>query len=260
MQVIANNIASRNTKVAQALRKADASFIQELTRQCLANGADILDINLQHEFDRPKTMVFVAQAVQEVADVQLCLSSNSAETLEAGIRKCKRPPIVNYISLQEEKIQKFLPLAARHNADVILLPTGSAPATGGEDVLRSASVLVGAANEVGITNNRILIDPGVFHITTMEGQHHTQVLFDLIPALAETFEPQVRTTCWVENISAGIPARLRPRLNGAFLTMLSVLGLSTVFLDVLNKETERSLRLARILKGELIYSDRDAEL
>jgi hypothetical protein len=108
MLAIANNITTRNRKIAEALRprpaesvsqragdrikKERAEFLRRLAGQCVAAGADILDINLQQRYDKPEVMEFVIEVVQEIVSCQLCLSSNSADTLEAGLRACKRPP------------------------------------------------------------------------------------------------------------------------------------------------------------------------
>jgi len=41
--------------------------------------------------------------------------------------------------------------------------------------------------------------------------------------------------------------------------MLAGLGLSSAFVDVFAKETMRTIPLPRILRNEVIYSDRDME-
>jgi cobalamin-dependent methionine synthase I len=273
MLAIANNITTRNRKIAEALRprpaesvsqragdrikKERAEFLRRLAGQCVAAGADILDINLQQRYDKPEVMEFVIEVVQEIVSCQLCLSSNSADTLEAGLRACKRAPIVNYISLDRKRLEQVLPLAARYGAEVILLTADPAPLADVENTLESAAVLVGAANESGISNDRIIIDPGVLHVTSEMGQRHTKTLIEFLPALADAFEPPVRTTCWINNVSAGVPRRLRPAINNTFLAMLAGLGLSSAFVDVFAKETMRTIRLIQILNNEAIYSDRD---
>jgi len=275
MLAIASNITTRNRKIAEALRprpaesisqragdrikEERAEFLRRLARQCVAAGADILDINLQQRYDKPEVMEFVIEGVQEVVSCQLCLSSNSADTLEAGLRACQRPPIVNYVSLDRKRLEQALPLAARYSAEVILLTADPAPPRDVEDTLKSAAVLVGTANESGIPNDRIIIDPGVLHVTHETGQRHAKTLLELLPALTDAFEPPVRTTCWINNVSAGAPRRLRPAINNTFLTMLAGLGLSSAFVDVFAKETMRTIRLLRILRNEVIYSDRDIE-
>ncbi len=204
-------------------------------------------------------MEFAVETVQDVAGCQLCLSSNSADTLEAGLRACNRPPIVNYISLDSKRLEETLPLAARYGAEVILLISDPLAPSSVEDALKSAAVLVGAANESGISNDRIIIDPGVLHVTSEAGQRHAKTLSELLPALAEAFDPPLRTTCWINNVSAGAPRRLRPAIDNTFFAMLAALGLSSAFVDVLSKETMRTIRLIRILRNEAIYSDRDVE-
>src|SRR3989304_2354745 len=139
MKVIANNISTRNRSITEALRaraaetvnpkiagrisQERAKVLQDMAKRCLAAGADILEVNLQQRYDQPEVMRFAVDKIQEVVDVQLCLSSNKAETLEAGLQICRRPPLVNYVSLEEEKLTRILPLVARYNAEVILLPT-----------------------------------------------------------------------------------------------------------------------------------------
>jgi len=276
MLAIANNITTRNRKVSEALKlrpaesisqkaadrvkKERIDFLQELASDCIKAGADTLDINLQQQYDEPEIMKFAIETVQGAVDCQLCLSSNRADTLEAGLRACKRPPIVNYVSLDKEKLEEILPLIARYKAEVILSVIGSMALNSTEDILKSAAVLVGAANESGISNKRIIIDPGALHVTSDVGQRHTKTLLELLPALPEVFDPPIRTTCWINNVSAGAPRRLRPAINNTFLAMLAGVGLSSAFVDALNRETMRAVRLIRIFRDDVIYSDHDVEL
>lgn len=272
---IASNISTRNRKIAEVLKprvaesisQAAASRIKreraehlgDVARQCIESGADVLEINLQQRYDNPEVMRFAVDAVQGVADCQLCLSSDRTDTLEAGLQACKRPPIINYVSLDGERLGEVLPLAARHGAEVIILAGAPTVPANAEDILKSAAVLVGAANESGISNDHIIVDPGLLHVTTDAGQRYVGMLLELLPALVEAFDAQVRTTCWINNASAGAPRRLRSYINNACLAMLAGVGLSSAFVDVLNKETMRTMRLIKILKNEAIYSDRDVE-
>lgn len=273
MLTISDNITTRSRKVAEALRpfhatigqpppgiaEESAEYLRALASQCVATGADVLNINLQQRYDSPRVMEFVIRVVQEVVNYQLCLSSNRADTLETALRVCQRPPIVNYISLDKRRLEELLPLAARYGADVVLFIADPAPPGTVEDALKSAAILVGAANESGIPNSGILIDPGVFHVTSEIGQRRIKNLTELLPALAETFEPPIRTTCWIGNVSAGAARRLRPAINGSFLAMLAGLGLSSAFVDVLSKETMRTVRLIKVFNNERVYSDDDLE-
>lgn len=251
--------ASSGTRVAESTRKKSAEFLKALTKQCVAAGADILNINLQQRYDRPEVMEFAVKTIQEAVNCQLCLSSNRPDTLECGLQACQRPPIVNYVSLDKKRLEKTLPLAAQYGAEVILyLADPIAPASV-EDTIKLAAILAGAANEAGISNDRIVIDPGVLHVTSEAGQRRLKTLTELLPALTETFEPPVRTTCWVNNVSAGAAKRLRPAINNTFLAMFAGLGLSSAFIDVLSRETMRTIRLIKVFRNQRLYSDGDIE-
>lgn len=267
MLVIANNITTRSAKIDRMFRQLKATawrpeqpaatMLKELAERCVAAGADALEINLQQHHDRPEAMEFAVTAVQQVTDRQLCLSTNNVEALEAGLQACQQPPLVNYISVNEARLQRMLPLIARHGAEAVLLITGPRDA---QEMLKTAAILVGAANEMGIPNDSLLVDPGLFHISSDIGQRHLVEVMEFLRALPETFDPPVRSTCWLSNISAGVPKRSRPVIESTLLAMLSGLGLSSVFLDVLRRENMRLVRLIKVLNNETVYSHRDLEL
>lgn len=73
--------------------------------------------------------------------------------------------------------------------------------------------------------------------------------------LSPVFEPPVRTTWWIDNVSAGVARRLRPLIDSAFLAMLTRVGLSSAFVDVLEPQMARMMRLMRVFRNGLIYSD-----
>jgi cobalamin-dependent methionine synthase I len=270
MFVIANNITTRNRAVNQIFRQAKAGGwvrdqqviirLQDLVEQCITAGANALEINIQQYHDLPEAMKFAVNAVQQATNLQLCLSTNSAEALEAGLRACKRPPLINYISIDEAKLRQMLPLVANHGAGVVLLVSDPTAPTDAHEMLQKTAILVGAANEVGIPNDSIFVDPGLIHITSDLGQRHLTEVMEFLRTLPNATEPPVKSTCWLANCSAGAPKRLRPAIETTLLPMLASAGLSSVFLDVLPRENRRTVRMIKIFNNEVIYSDSEAEL
>lgn len=270
MLIIADNITTRDREVARVFQELKAAAwspagepaqaLQRLAKSCIAAGADTLEIDIQQHHDRPEAMESAVNIIQQVTDRQLCLSTNNAEALEAGLRACKRFPLVNYISLDEARLQEMLPMAARYGAEIVLLASDPAAPTDAREMLGKAAVLIGAANEVGIPNSRILIDPGLIHVTHDIGQRHFVEARELLGTLPEAFEPPVRGVCWLGNASSGAPKRLRPVIETAALAVLSAAGLSSVFMDVLRPENMQMARLIKILNNEAIYSDSDLQL
>jgi 5-methyltetrahydrofolate corrinoid/iron sulfur protein methyltransferase len=269
MLTIANNITTRKSKVRRAFwrhkrgiwrpQHEPAKVLEELANQCTEAGADVIEINIQQHYDLPEAMEFAVNTVQKATDRRLCLSTNNPEALEAGLKACKHPPIVNYLSIDEERLRSMLPMIASYEADAVLLPTEASAPSDSEAMLKKAVVLVGACNEKGIPNERLFIDIGLFHITSDMGQRHLVEVMDFLRAMPEAFDPPMRSTCWIGNASAGAPRRLRRTINTALLAMLAGAGLSSAFVDALDRETMRTVRLVRIFRNEVIYSDGEIE-
>jgi cobalamin-dependent methionine synthase I len=249
MFVIANNISTRNAKIGRifgaATRNLDsepAEMLIQLAEQCDAAGADALEINIQQHYDRPEAMEFAINTIRQVTDKQLCLSTNNVESLEAGLQACERPPLVNYISIDETRLKKMLPMIAKHSAGIVLLVSDPTAPGDAREMLQKTAVLVGAANEAGIPNDSILVE-----------------ILEFLRALPDATEPPVKSTCWLANCSAGAPRRLRPVIETTLLSMLAGAGLSSVFLDVLRKVNRQVTQLIKIFNNEVIYSDSELE-
>jgi 5-methyltetrahydrofolate corrinoid/iron sulfur protein methyltransferase len=270
MFVIANNITTRDGKVAGIFRQARADAwktsagaareLGELARRCAAAGAGALEINVQQHFDTPEAMRFAVKAVQQATDIQLCLSANTAAALEAGLKECRQPALANYLSVDEGRLKDMLPAIAGYGAGVVLLVSDPAAPGDAREMLQKTAILVGAANEAGIPNGRILVDPGLVHVTADIGQRHLTEVFEFLRALPDATDPPVRSTCWLANCSTGAPRRLRPAIETALLPMLAGTGLSSVFLDILIRLNQRAARLVSIFNNQVIYSDSEIDL
>ena len=269
MLTIANNISSRNAKVRRAFwrhkrgiwraQHDPTEIIADLAGQCKESGADVIEINIQQHYDLPDTMEFAVKTVQKATRSKLCLSTHNPEALEAGLKVCVPPPIVNYLSIDEQRLEKMLPMIANYEAEAVLLLAEAPELPDAEEMLKKAAILVGAANESGIPNERLLIDIGLFHITAETGQRHLLEVMELLRAMPEAFDPPVRSTCWIGNASVGARRRLRRQINAALLAMLAGAGLSSAFVDALDRETMRAVRLIQVFRNEVIYSDGEIE-
>lgn len=251
--------ASRSA--ARELEERQRHVLQEMAKLCRNAGADVLEIGMApRRKDAAQLMEMAVSAVQQVNNCQLCLSSEEPEVLEAGLRLCRRPPIVNYVSIHNKELKEILPLVARHRAEVVLFPTEGEVPTDAADFFKKAAVLVGAANESGIPNERIFVDLGVVHIASDVGQHHAETVVEVLKNISEAFEPATRSTCFLTNVSAGAPRRLRSPLNNAFLALLAGAGLDSAFIDAQDREVMRTVRLIKIFRNQLIYAEGEVDL
>ncbi|MFH1833534.1 MAG: dihydropteroate synthase [bacterium] len=265
MLVIAENVNATKTVIGAALTARKRGPIQEVARRAVAAGADILDVNLgPARKNGEDLMTFVIDALADVVSCQLCLDTTNASAMEAGIDRCRArglpPPIVNSFSLQPEKLEQILPLAARYGCEIIGMTVGSSIPITAEDRLSLALELVTAANEAGVGNDQIFIDPVVLPLGVDMGQRHAVAVQQVVAALPDMFDPPVRSICGLTNISSGAPRHLRPAINNAFMAMLAAIGANAVIADPLDPECMRTVRLVRSLSDQSLYSVSDAEL
>ncbi len=270
MFLIASNITTRDPKLARVFKQAKsdgwnvhgqaARSLTEIAQEIAKSGADAIEIDIQQHTDDPQTMKFAAEVIQAATDIQLCLSSNKPEVLESGLNLCKRPPIVNYVSIEESRLRQVLPAAVSSAASLVLLVSDPSSPTDAREMLQKAAILVGAANSEGISNDRLFVDPGVIHVTSELGQRHASEVLEFLRGLPDVVDPAVRSTCWLTSASSGAPASKRSVIETSVLFAFAGAGLSSVFLDVLRRENRRAVRLVKIFRNELVYSDGDIEL
>ena len=171
------------------------------------------------------------------------------------MRVCRRPPIVNYVSFEEVRLKEILPLVVSRSCDVIILVSDSVSPMDTREMMEKTGIMLGVVRDAGIPDNRILVDPGLIHITAEIGQQHLLEIKEFLRALPEAFESPVRSVCWLNNASAGVPESIRPVIETTLLLMLAELGLSAVFIDVLRPENMRTVRLIRVFNNQLVYAE-----
>jgi len=180
--------------------------------------------------------------------------------MEAGLPLCKKRPLINSASGKKDSKEQMLPLAKKYNCDAIVSvinDSGMPP-----DVeMKTESIMdtVAYANELGIPNEDIWVDPIILPVSTAgEGQGFAKASLEFIQIIPEVL-PGIKSTVGLSNISNGAPKELRPILNRTYLVMLQRCGLYSAIADPLDKE------FMSLIKGEmpdvvnLIYKVMDGE-
>ncbi len=261
MIIIGENIHIIARTVSTAIRERNSKPIQDLAKTQTEAGADYLDLNLGPLSKNPEeTMQWVVNTVQEVTDLPLSLDTLNPVAMEAGLPACKKRPLINSASGKREQKEGLLPLAKKYNCDVVISvinDRGMPP-----DVeLKTESIMDTAAyaNELGIPNEDIWVDPIILPVSTAgEGQRFAQASLEFIKIIAEIL-PGIKSTVGLSNISNGAPVELRPILNRTYLMMLGRYGLYSTIADPLDKE------LVSLVRGDmpdivnLIYKVMDGE-
>ena len=165
---IAESINVMSKTLGPAMKSRDPKPIQDMAVKQQEKDADILDLNIgpaRKEGD--KLMEWMVKTVEEVSDLPLSLDTTNPVATEAGLKAVtKARPIINSISLQPERMEIMLPMVAKYNAQMIALLWGKEgmPRDTNERALM-ATELVYAANEAGVVNEDIYVDPIVSPIS-----------------------------------------------------------------------------------------------
>ncbi len=251
------NVISR--KIGRAFKERDPKPIQEEALFQKEKGMDYIDINLgPAKKDGHELMPWVVETVQEVVDdIPLALDTSNIAAIEAALKVCKLPPLINSIMVRPERYEKMVPLAAEYDADFIALMWGPEGLPRDENERAALCVeLVYFANEAGIPNEKIWVDGIVTPLNIQQPQLMSLLAFQ---QMLQDIAPGVKSTCGLSNISNGPPEHLRPILNQTYMVMLQKYGMYSVIAD------PRDDKLAEIAKGkrpdivELIHQMMDGE-
>jgi cobalamin-dependent methionine synthase I len=217
------------------MRSRDPKPIQDFARAETKAGVDYLDLNIGPARTLgDEMMAFVVKTVQEVTALPLSLDTTNPVAMEAGLKVCKSRALMNSVSLQPDRLAAGLPLVTKYNADVIGLLWGAEgmPRDANERCMLAVD-FVYKANEAGVTNDRIWIDPIMTPVCVEINQ--VKACFEFMSMLADV-APGCKSTVGLSNVSNGTPTELRPYLNRTAMIMLMKYGLHSAIVDAFDEE------------------------
>ena len=260
MLIIGENIHVIARVVNDAIKAQDAKIIQDLAREQAESGADYIDLNLGFCRKDPTVMGWAVNVVQDVVDIPLSIDTMNPIAMEEGLKACKKRPLLNSDSGKSDSKQEMLPLAKKYDCDVVIsvINDRGMPAEG-DSKLDSIMDTVAYANDLGIPNERIWADPIVLPASTAgEGQKNALATYEFVEMLPEAL-PGINSLVGLSNISNGAPVENRPLLNCVYLAILIRKGLSASIHDALDEEMTKICRGQVQNIVDLIYRTIDGE-
>ena len=236
-------------KLAAEMAAGDFSTVIADAVAQVEAGAHLLDVNAGIPLaDEPAILAETVKLVQSVVDVPLCIDSSIVDALEAGLAAYDGKALVNSVTGEEERLERVLPLVARHGAAVVAISNDDTGISEDPDVrFAVAKRIVERAADHGISREDVVVDPLVMPIGALSGAGRQ--VFTLVRRLRD--ELGVNTTCGASNVSFGLPQR--NGLNGAFLAMAIASGLTSAITSPLHEEVRRAVMAADVMMGH----DRD---
>ena len=195
---------------AKLVLAGDFAGAVEVARQQVANGAQIIDVNMDEAMlDSKAAMVRflnLIAAEPDIARVPVMIDSSKWDVIEAGLKCVQGKPIVNSISLKEgeEAFLRQARLVRRYGAAVIVMAfdeRGQADTYERKTGIcrRSYDLLVDRA---GFPPEDIVFDPNVFAIATGIDEHANYAV-DFIDATRWIREhlPHAKVSGGISNVS-----------------------------------------------------------
>lgn len=208
-------------KLQEELKKGSLGLACEMAKQQEENGAAILDINMgMNGIDEKAMMLDAIYEVSSTVDLPLCIDSSHVDIIEAALRIYPGRALINSISLEKEKFEQLIPIAAKYGAMFILLPLSDAglPETM-EEKHKIIETIVNAALQHGMAKEDIVVDGLVATVGA-----NPNAALECLDTIAYCKEQNLATICGLSNISFGLPER--SCINTAFLTAAITKGLT----------------------------------
>ncbi|MCR5177798.1 MAG: homocysteine S-methyltransferase family protein [Lachnospiraceae bacterium] len=244
--IVGERINPTGKKKLQAeLREGKLDLVADYATEQEACGASILDINVgMPGIDEHAMMKSVIYEVMSLTDLPLCLDSTDLETMEDALRTYPGRALINSVSLEKGKAERFMPLAKKYGAMVILLPVGEngIPETV-EEKISNVEKLLDTAYEYGLTREDIVVDALV---ATVGADPNAAV--SVLKTVSWCSERDISTICGLSNVSFGLPQR--GFVNAAFLTMAIDRGLTMAISNPSQELLVNSALAADLLKNK----------
>jgi 5-methyltetrahydrofolate corrinoid/iron sulfur protein methyltransferase len=230
--IIGETIQILSPSIKQAIEQRDAGFVQDLARRQVEAGAGVVDLNIGPQKKHgTEIMPWLVETVQQATDVTLSLDTTNLAAMEAGLRVCTRPAMLNSASADPARLDSVMQLAAKYNARVIALTMGleGIPTTIDGRAGIAMEDLLPAAEAAGLPAGDLFLDPLVLTVTC--NQDVAGVAVEAIRMFKMLSDPPPMTTVGLSNVSNGCPDDVRPLINRTYLAMLMGAGLDSAIAD-----------------------------
>ncbi|WKY48151.1 methyltetrahydrofolate cobalamin methyltransferase [Eubacteriaceae bacterium ES3] len=247
MIIIGEKINGTIPVVKEAIENRDAAFIADRAVKQAEAGADYIDVcaSTSPELE-VETLRWLMEVVQEATEIPLSIDSPNPRAIEAVFKYANKPGMINSISEEGDKCEILLPLLQGNTWEVVGLTCDNKGIPDNlETKLEITKSMVEKADKLGISTDRIHIDPCVMALST---QNSAMLDFgDEIRAIKELY-PSIHVTGAISNISFGLP--VRPLLNKTAMAFAIEAGMDSAVMDPLNRAMMETIFATYALMGQ----------
>lgn len=229
MIIIGEKINATRKPIAAALAERDAEHITQVAVAQAAAGAEFIDVNGgdPRPGQEAENMTWLIDLVQGQTDAGVAVDTADPNAARVGLTRAKKKPILNSISLEAERLETMLPIAAEFDCMVVaLLMSDEGTPCGVDDRLARCETLLDKLVSAGKTPPEIIVDPCFLPVSTDTAAGRNVV--DAVAAIGQKW-PDVHIGGGCSNISFGLPKR--KLVNFALLSQAIYHGMDVGLID-----------------------------
>ncbi len=193
-----------------------------------------------------ETVKWLIDLIQSETDTPICVDSPDPQICIDAMKFCKKPGIVNSVSLEGNKIDVVFPAIAGTKWGVVaLLCDDRGIPKDAATRLQNFDRLMEKAKEYGIAPDRLYIDPLVEGLAT--NQESLLTFAETCRGIKERYS-DVHITSGLSNISFGLP--VRKMVNMAFMVLAMQSGMDSAIVDPTNRDMMGVIYATQALLGD----------
>lgn len=244
MIIIGEKINGSIPSVAKAIAERNADWIRNLAKIQTEAGADYIDVCASVKDNEVEVLHWLIDLVQEVTDTPICIDSPDPGACVAAMAFCKKPGLINSVSMEGDKVDIIFPAIAETKWECVALLCAKGIPSSAEERLEVFDQLMEKAKAYGIAPSRLHIDPLVEMLCTAEDG--ISMVIEVIKTVKERY-PSIHVTGAVSNISYNLP--VRKVLNQAFLVLCMNAGMDSAVMDPTNRDMMGMLYATEAMLG-----------
>jgi len=258
MIIFSERVNGMYRDVRGAINEKEKGVIQNLVKEQVAGGADIMDINLgPTKGDPVENFVWLAETVHEVTDKPISLDSAKPDVLVNAIPKVKAALpevklVINSSTAAPDVMGKLIPVAAETGSAIIGLTMDQEGVPGNvEKRVECGATFLMTAMESGIMPEDIYLDPIILPVNVAQQQPGN--VMEAIRQLSIVSDPPPHFILGLSNVSQ--QCLMRNLLNRTTLVMCIAAGLDAAIMDAADAELVEAAISAEVLLDKHLYSD-----
>ena len=259
MIIFSERINGMYRDVRKAINEQDPSVVQELVKEQVAGGADVLDVNLgPTKGDPVENFVWLAKTVSEVTDKPISLDSAKPKLLAEAVARVREALpqtklIINSSTAAADCMEKLIPAAVEHGAGIIGLTMDQEGVPGNvEKRVECGATFLMTALESGLTPDDVYIDPIILPVNVPNAEKQPGYVMEAIRQLSIVNDPPPHFILGLSNVSQ--KCLMNNLINRTYLVMAIAAGLDAAIMDAGDKDLVEAAVTAEVLLAKHLYS------